>query len=132
MANTPLLITSLSAIILAAIYMVQTFSVIAKRRSDKIIYGDGGDNTMMKRMRGHGNSAEQMPIFLILLGLAEFHGLATSIAAILAGMFILGRLLHGYYFLDIGAHHSRRRIGMFLTLLGQIFVILCLAVSLMF
>ena len=123
--------TSLSAIILAAIYFAQTFSVIGQRRSQGIVYGDGDNKTMMKRMRGHGNSAEQIPIFLILLALAELNGANVWSLGSIAAIFTAGRLSHGYYFLDIGAHHRFRRIGMLLTLTGQLLALILLAASLL-
>ena len=44
------------------------------RRPLKISVGDGGNEALLRRMRAHGNFAENMPIFLILLGLIELAG----------------------------------------------------------
>lgn len=66
------------------------------RRPLKIGVGDGGNEMLARRMRAHGNYAENMPIFLVLLGFIE---LATGgnlwlwAAAIL---FILARLAHAF------------------------------------
>ena len=124
-------ITSWTAVILAVLYIVQTFSVIAKRRSGRIVHGDGGDKSTMKRIRGHGNSAEQIPLFLILLALSEAQIGHSTWLCILATAFILGRIGHAYYFLDIGATHYFRMYGMLLTLLSQIAATLTLAISLL-
>ena len=44
------------------------------RRPLKIGVGDGGNEVLLRRMRAHANFAENMPIFLILLGLIELAG----------------------------------------------------------
>lgn len=124
-------ITSWTAVILAILYLAQTFSVIAKRRSGSIVHGDGDDKSMMKRIRGHGNSAEQMPIFLILMALSEASMGHSTWLCIIATLFILGRAGHAYYFLDVGATHHFRMFGMMFTLLSQIFITATLAVSLL-
>lgn len=124
-------ITSVTALLLAALFMLQTFSVIAGRRSKGVVHGDGGDKTMLKRIRGQANSAEQMPLFLILLGLLEYRAESSPLLlALIAALFVLGRMGHGAYFLNIGFTHHFRRYGMVMTLLAQLFAMILLAISL--
>jgi uncharacterized membrane protein YecN with MAPEG domain len=66
------------------------------RRPLQIGVGDGGNEVLARRMRAHGNYAENMPIFLILLGLVE---LATGGNLWLWGaaiLFILARIAHAF------------------------------------
>ena len=126
-----LIITSITAILLTVIYLAQTFSVIAMRRKHGIVLGDGEIRKMQKRMRGHGNSAEQMPLFLILIALAEFQGANIWSIGTTSALFVLGRMAHGFYFLDTGAHHKFRMVGMAMTLFGQIFAAIILAATIL-
>ena len=117
-------ITTLTATILAIIFIVQTFSVIAIRRSKGIAFGQGDaseNRHLLKRVRGHANMTEQMPIFLIMLGLLEFQGLSSNtVLHVLAGLFVFGRISHALYFLDIGFNYRFRTAGMIPSLLAQI------------
>jgi uncharacterized protein len=66
------------------------------RRPLKIGVGDGGNEILLRRMRAHGNYAENMPIFLILVGLLELAGGNRNILWATAIAFILARLLHAF------------------------------------
>jgi uncharacterized membrane protein YecN with MAPEG domain len=124
-------ITTLLTLCLAAIYLLQTWSVIRMRRSMKIVLGDDGNRSVQKRIRGHANMAEQAPIFVIMILLAEIQS-SNNISWIwtLSAAFLVGRILHAYYFLDIGAHHRFRFWGMLLTLICQFAAILTLVATL--
>ena len=55
----------------AILHVWLSLRVSRLRRPLKIGVGDGGNEVLLRRMRAHGNFAENMPIFLILLGLLE-------------------------------------------------------------
>ncbi|PIB23483.1 hypothetical protein BFP76_08025 [Amylibacter kogurei] len=130
---TTLIVTSATAVIMAIWMLAQTISVIKMRRSERIVHGDANNKTVMKRIRGHANNVEQAPLFLILLGLVEYQQMAScTVLAIIAALFVIGRLAHGYYFLDIGAKHTFRQYGMLATMIAQIAIILCLIIGLLF
>ena len=62
----------------------------------KVSVGDGGQEPVIRRMRAHANFHENMPIFIVLIGLLE---LAGGDARILWGAgiaFILSRIAHGF------------------------------------
>ncbi len=62
----------------------------------KIGVGDGGNETLARRMRAHGNYAENMPLFLILVGLLEL-GTGGGLWLWGAGiLFILARIAHAF------------------------------------
>ena len=76
----------------AILHVWLSLRVSRLRRPLKIGVGDGGNEVLLRRMRAHGNFAENMPIFLILLGLLE---LATGGNLWLWGaaiLFILARI----------------------------------------
>ncbi|HWT11869.1 MAG TPA: MAPEG family protein [Allosphingosinicella sp.] len=77
------------------------------RRPLKIGVGDGGNEVLARRMRAHGNYAENMPILLILLGFTE---LATGGNLWLWGaaiLFILARIAHAFGMDRAGANPLR-------------------------
>ncbi|MES2096410.1 MAG: MAPEG family protein [Pseudomonadota bacterium] len=66
------------------------------RISDKVLFGDGGNPLMLKRMRAHANFAEYAPAILILMALIELArgpGLALWLIGI---VFIVARLCHAF------------------------------------
>jgi uncharacterized membrane protein YecN with MAPEG domain len=131
MEHITLPITTFTALILGMVYMMQTWSVIQSRYRGKIVLGDGGDRAVQKRIRGHANMAEQAPIFLILLFLVELQACAnTTLLYTLVALFLSGRIMHAYYFLDIGAHYNFRRIGMLLTFIAQLLVMFSIVCTL--
>jgi uncharacterized membrane protein YecN with MAPEG domain len=86
------------------------------RRQFKIGLGDGGNEALLRRIRAHGNYAENMPIVLILIALIE---LAGGDRRILWGMgiaFILARIVHAFG-MDSPARLRLRMIGMVVSTL---------------
>lgn len=56
--------------------------------------GDGGDETLRRRIRAHGNSIEYAPTALIVVGLVEHGDGAKSLVVGLACAFLASRLPH--------------------------------------
>jgi len=80
----------------AILHVWLSLRVSRLRRPLKIGVGDGGNDALARRMRAHGNYAENMPIFLVLLGFLE---LATGGSLWLWGAaiaFILARIAHAF------------------------------------
>lgn len=130
MTDFPIPVTAWSAVILAAFFQWLTFRVINVRRRDHILLGDNGDHVMNKKIRGQANAAEQIPISLIMLGLAEY--LLPGVMPIgIAVVLIVGRVLHGVYFTVHGTNFRLRYYGMLLTLIAQTIAILTVAAGLL-
>ena len=70
--------------------------VVRLRRSLNIGIGDGGNETLLRRIRAHANYAENMPIFLILIGLIELAGGDRRILWAAGIAFILARIAHAF------------------------------------
>ena len=66
------------------------------RRINNIWIGDGDNDLLGRRMRAQLNFAENVPVVLILVGLIEFAGKGALWLAIVAAVFMLGRLLHAF------------------------------------
>jgi uncharacterized protein len=89
-------ITALYASLLVPLFILLSVRVLLFRRSAKVAVGDGGNATLLRRMRVHGNFAEYAPLTLIMLGLAEslhapamvLHGCGIAL--------VLARLSHAY------------------------------------
>lgn len=87
-------ITTLYAALLALLQVVLAGFVVRARRAHKVNLGAGPRGEIEQPVRVHANLAENAPIFLLLLLLAE---LAPSPAGLLHGagvVFCAARLLH--------------------------------------
>lgn len=84
--------------LLAIWFFVLSWRVIQKRTSGKINLGDGGNEEMLRRIRGHANFAEYVPMALILIAMVEEVGMAKWVIHALGGALLAARLLHGIAF----------------------------------
>jgi uncharacterized protein len=95
--------------------VVLTYLVIFQRRSKLIGIGDGGDRTLARLVRVHGNYCENAPFGLaVLLALALTGGPAWLIHAVGAG-FLAGRALHAWGLSQSAGSSIGRVAGMILT-----------------
>ena len=80
--------------IFALMLIALSLNVSLRRRDLKLALGDGGDKALLRRIRAHGNFAENAP-FCILVVLALEAVLATSgIIWLIAAAFVIARILH--------------------------------------
>ena len=81
---------------LLALWFVALSVRVVQRRGHGISLGDGGDNILLRRIRGHANFAEYVPLILLMMGFLELsrfngwllHGIGITL--------VVARLLHGY------------------------------------
>jgi uncharacterized membrane protein YecN with MAPEG domain len=66
--------TAAAAVFLAVLQMLLLGYTALGRGKFRVGLGDGDNPAMLKRIRMHGNLAENAPLFLILLGLVEISG----------------------------------------------------------
>lgn len=90
----PMQTTLLTAGLLGLIFLVLSVRVISVRGSTKVMLGDGGDQTLLSRIRTHANFAEYAPILLILLGLVEYINGTNMLVQVAGGTIVMGRLFH--------------------------------------
>lgn len=101
-------------LLLAPVLMMR---VGQQRLAKKVSLGDGGDATVLARMRAHANFTENAPLALIgLIALAMLS--ASSIALhIFGAAFTFGRVAHAHGMGGENANGKGRGIGALLTLL---------------
>lgn len=113
------MVTLLYAGILGMFYVVLGFYVVKNRRLHRVSLGMGQNMPALERaVRIHGNFAENVPFFIVLLALIEMNGAHLWIIHTLGLTMLAGRVSH---FLGIKHHEgaSRERvIGMVLTWLS--------------
>jgi len=124
--------TTLAAVLNGALLVAMTLSIALHRRHSQISIGDGGDKHFAKRQRGHANGAEQIPIALILLALAEVQGASTSLLWVVVTCLTVGRYFHAVQFFVKGAPFILRPVGVVLTLFAQAAAMVWLAVNIVY
>ena len=92
-----MIITPLYAGLLAILYLALSYRVVQGRQVvDGPGLGDGGDASMLRRIRGHANFAEYVPIILVLLAMLELGAWPAWLLHGLGAALLIARLLHGY------------------------------------
>ncbi len=108
-------IAAFYASVLTLLYIVLSVRVIFGRVTAKVAVGDGGDTSLLRRMRVHANFAEYVPLALILLGFAESLRTPFFVLHGLGIVLVVGRLLHAYGVSQTNETLVFRQIGMALT-----------------
>lgn len=91
-------ITTIFLCICVVIFTALSMRVIKGRRSQRILVGDGDNESFKFLMRGHANFAEYTPIAILCLAAAELSGTHPILLLVSGTLLVIGRLLHGYYF----------------------------------
>ena len=88
-------VTPLYAGLLTLWFLVLSWRVVARRRSGTYL-GDGGDQALLRVIRGHANFAEYVPLALLLMGMLEASRFSIYVLHALGIVLLASRLLHGY------------------------------------
>jgi uncharacterized membrane protein YecN with MAPEG domain len=124
-------VTSFTALFAGVLILLLTIKVIQLRRRDGVILGDNDDRALTKAIRGHANAVEQLPIALIIMGLAEGQGGNTTLLILSALLLVAGRIMHAVYFAIHGTHWRLRMYGMLLTLIAQGLLVMTLILTML-
>ena len=114
-----LIISPLFVALLVVIQFGLTAFVGAYRVKSGIDFLDGGDVTMTRRMRAHGNFTETIPIALIAMALAELGGAPAALLWGGGALLVVGRLIHVHAIVTRGMAPGRA-IGMAMTFLAML------------
>lgn len=114
-------LTSLCALLL--VFLSIHISVLRVRH--KVSVGDGGINPLMRAIRLHGNTAEHVPIFLLLSLVYELSRDGEQLLIVLAVGFFLSRLLYAWGMLT-KTFTRRRQVGALGTYLTQFMLAIAL------
>jgi len=108
-------ITSTIAACLAIIMFPLTLQVSMRRKSiGNVVFGDGDDEVLRRRIRAFGNFVEYVPTCLVMLALVEIGGASSTLLWTIGGLLLLGRIIHalGMLYADTPIP---RAIAMFMT-----------------
>lgn len=87
-------LTAFYGALLALIFIALSGWVVAGRLTTDTLHGDGGHQSMLKRIRVQGNFAEYVPFALLLIGAYEAGGGSQALVRWLLVALIVARLLH--------------------------------------
>lgn len=121
MPDYPIIISAIYAGIFALFYTAMSVYVIKVRTEKHIPFGDMNDKDLLTAVRAHGNFAEYVPLFLILLLLLEMNHANPFLMHVLGIGMLIGRALHIYSVLyyEHKHNHPRMRVsGMLFTFLA--------------
>ena len=110
-------ITAFYASLLALVFLSLSFNIIRLRFKLKIGVGDGGERTLTKAIRVHGNFSEYVPLALILLASYELSGADSLWLHTLGAMLLIGRILHVIGLSKSIGTSTQRIVGMLSTFL---------------
>lgn len=88
------MITALYASILASIMIWLAVEVIKQRRRHRVVYADGGVESLQMARAAQSNAMDYIPITLILMALVEFNGVPTWLLHLIGIVFVIGRVMH--------------------------------------
>lgn len=88
--------TAIYAAVLGLLGAILTVNVIVNRAKHNVLQGDGGVPALTQAIRAHCNFAEQVPLALIVVGLAEAFGYRSMIIHGLGVVLLVGRLLSAW------------------------------------
>lgn len=108
-------ITALYASLLVPLFLILASRVIRARRGARVAVGDGGDTSLMRRMRVQANFAEYVPLALLLLALAESLGSNLWLMHGLGIALLVGRLVHAFGMSQTEEEFTFRIVGVVTT-----------------
>lgn len=99
-------ISAIAAAVLIVMQMGLMLSVGLHRVGAGINIGYGEDQNLERKIRRHGNLAENSALFLIALALAELVGAPTFYLTILAALFVFARASHAVALSSLSGSHK--------------------------
>ncbi|MDP3859230.1 MAG: MAPEG family protein [Stagnimonas sp.] len=109
-----MLVTPLYAGLLAIWFFLLSLRVV-QQRGHGVSLGDGGDSELLRRIRGHGNFAEYVPLILLMMALLELTKHSTLLLHAMGLTLLVARVLHGVALSYTGAWKFGRFYGTLLT-----------------
>jgi uncharacterized protein len=107
---TTVIYASLSAFLISYL----SLNVIKKRRQNKIMYGDSGNEDLQIARAAQSNATEYIPIALLLLFALEYNNANVWALHALGVALIAGRSIHAYSLLS--ENKKGRELGMQITI----------------
>ncbi len=115
-------VSAFTAGVLIILQMVLMLAAALNRQRARVTMGDNGDQDLLRRVRRHGNLAENAAIFIAAFTLLELLGEPRLHMEIACGVFIVARLLHVVGFTLRNTVNLFRVSGVILTFATGLFV----------
>ena len=118
------IIAAATAAMLAILQALLMIAVGLHRIRNRVALGTGDDPALERKIRRHGNLAENAALFIVVLALAEMTVVPDDLVRIIAIVFILGRILHALALSTVAGSHGSatgriypimRAVGAFIT-----------------
>ncbi len=87
-------VTVVTASVLVLLLSALSINVSRLRLRYRISFGTGVHKDLEAAVRAHGNTLEQVPVFVLLLLLTEWHSAPAPWLAVVALVFVAARLLY--------------------------------------
>ena len=100
--------TTIYVAFIGILLLILSIYTIKGRRKFSAGLGDAEQIEMMRRIRAQGNLTEYAPLFLILLGCAEYGNLPVLAVHAIGMFFILGRIMHAYSLLKAEKYNGHK------------------------
>ncbi len=123
-------ITAATAVALTVMQMLLMLYAASGRGQFQTGLGEGTNPLLLRRVRMHGNLAENAPIFLILLALVEISGQWSALVPWFAVAFVAARILHAIGLAMSAGATPPRFLGVILTLFADLGLAALLAITL--
>lgn len=121
------MIWAMYARLLALLFVALSVRALRLRRRFGIAVGDGGNVTLLRAIRAHGNFAEYTPFGLLLILAAELSEAPGLLVHALGIVLLAGRLVHAFGVSNEAEVFAFRVTGMALTftcyLVAAVFVL---------
>lgn len=99
-------ISATTAAIILALQLILMITVGMHRVRTQANIGVGEDADLERKVRRHGNLAENAAIFLVVLALAELVGVSSAVLTPVAILFVVARLSHALAFSSLSGSHG--------------------------
>lgn len=113
---TMLPVTLAAAAAAAVLNIWLSIRIGAVRRALSISVGDGGSESLQRRMRAQANFVENTPFVLVLIAAIELADAGSWWLSLVAAAYMIGRVLHGFG-MDGGNWGWGRMVGTLVTML---------------
>jgi uncharacterized protein len=109
-----MIITPFYTGLLALLFFALSMRVVAVR--GRVSLGDGGDPDVLRRMRGHANFAEYVPLILLMMAFLELRHVGGLALHAIGIALVVARVLHGVALSFTSKWRFGRFFGALLTL----------------
>ncbi len=123
--------TAIYALPLGAMYLGLWMDISRTRAAMKVSIGDAGDQTLLLRVRRHGNFVEWVSMVMLMMILAESLGAPALYLHISGALLLAGRIAHIFGLKADNAAHPLRYVGNSTNILALLNAMVCVGVNLL-